>query len=65
MLISEFVDVKFILELIETSPLHSTIQIEDRLSDNIKYPKVSIWLDDLGTERANIDLINLINLRSA
>jgi EAL domain-containing protein (putative c-di-GMP-specific phosphodiesterase class I) len=61
MLLSEFVDVKLILELTETSPLHSIIQIEDRLNDIKEHPRVSIWLDDFGTERSNFDLINAIN----
>jgi EAL domain-containing protein (putative c-di-GMP-specific phosphodiesterase class I) len=61
MLLSEFVDVKLILELLETSPLHSIIQIEDRLNDIKEHPRVSIWLDDFGTERSNFDLVNKIN----
>jgi EAL domain-containing protein (putative c-di-GMP-specific phosphodiesterase class I) len=61
MLLSEFVDVKLILELLETSPLHSIIQIEDQLNDIKEHPRISIWLDDFGNERANFDLINVIN----
>jgi EAL domain-containing protein (putative c-di-GMP-specific phosphodiesterase class I) len=61
MLLSEFVDVKLILELQETSPLHSIFQIENRLNDIKEHPRVSIWLDDFGTERSNFDLINMIN----
>lgn len=61
MLLSEFADVKLILELLETSPLHSIIQIKDRLNDIKQHPRVSLWLDDFGSERANFDLINVIN----
>jgi EAL domain-containing protein (putative c-di-GMP-specific phosphodiesterase class I) len=61
MLSSEFVDVKLILELLETSPLHSIIQIEERLHEFKEHPRVSIWLDDFGTERSNFDLVNKIN----
>ena len=61
MILSEFGSTNIILELVETSPLHTIIQIKDRINEIKKHPRVSVWLDDFGTERANFDLINLIN----
>lgn len=61
MILSEFGSTNIILELVETSLLHSIIQLEDRINEIKKHPRVSVWLDDFGTERANFDLINLIN----
>jgi hypothetical protein len=45
MLLSEFVDVKLILELQETSPLHSIFQIENRLNDIKEHPR-DLYEDD-------------------
>lgn len=61
MLLLEFASIKLILELVETSPLHSIIQIEDRLNQIKEHPRASVWLDDFGTERANFDLMNVIS----
>ena len=61
MLLSEFGSTKIILELMETSPLDSIVQIEDRINEIKLHPRVSVWLDDFGTERANFDLMNLID----
>jgi EAL domain-containing protein (putative c-di-GMP-specific phosphodiesterase class I) len=61
MLLSEFGSNKIILELVETSPLDTIIQINDRFNEIKANPKVSIWLDDFGTEHANFDLVNLVN----
>jgi EAL domain-containing protein (putative c-di-GMP-specific phosphodiesterase class I) len=61
MLLSEFECTKFILELVETSPLDTIIQINDRLNEIKANPRVSVWLDDFGTEHANFDLVNLVN----
>jgi EAL domain-containing protein (putative c-di-GMP-specific phosphodiesterase class I) len=60
-LLSEFGSTAIILELVETSPLDTIIQINDRLNEIRAYPKVSIWLDDFGTEHANFDLVDLVN----
>ena len=60
-LLSEFEGTEFILELVETSPLHTIIQIKDRIEEIKAHPRVSVWLDDFGTECANFDLVNLIN----
>jgi EAL domain-containing protein (putative c-di-GMP-specific phosphodiesterase class I) len=61
MLLSEFECTKFILELVETSPLDTIIQTNDRLNEIKANPRVSVWLDDFGTEHANFDLVNLVN----
>jgi EAL domain-containing protein (putative c-di-GMP-specific phosphodiesterase class I) len=61
MLLSEFGSTEIILELMETSPLDSIIHIEDRINEIKLHPRVSVWLDDFGTERANFDLMNLID----
>jgi EAL domain-containing protein (putative c-di-GMP-specific phosphodiesterase class I) len=61
MLFSEFGSDTIILELVESTPLHSIIQIQDRLNEIRKNPRVRIWLDDFGTERSNFDIMNVIN----
>lgn len=61
MILSEFGSTHIILELVETSPIHTITQIEDRINEIREHPRVSVWLDDFGTERANFDLMNLIN----
>tara|TARA_B110000503_G_C6785205_1_gene264958 strand:- start:119 stop:517 length:399 start_codon:yes stop_codon:yes gene_type:complete len=61
MLLSEFGSDTIILELVESSPLHLIIQIQDRLNEIRKNPRVRIWLDDFGTERSNFDVMNVIN----
>ena len=61
MLLSEFECTKFILELVETSPLDTIIQTNDRLNEIKANPRVSVWLDDFVTEHANFDLVNLVN----
>lgn len=61
MLLSEFGSTEIILELAESSPLVSIIQIKDRINEIKSHPRVSVWLDDFGTERANFDVMNLID----
>jgi EAL domain-containing protein (putative c-di-GMP-specific phosphodiesterase class I) len=61
MILSEFGSTHIILELVETSPLHTINKIEDRINEIREHPRVSVWLDDFGTERANFDLMDLIN----
>jgi EAL domain-containing protein (putative c-di-GMP-specific phosphodiesterase class I) len=61
MLLSEFECTKFILELVETSTLHNAIQINERFNEIKACPRVSVWLDDFGTEHANFDLVDLVN----
>jgi EAL domain-containing protein (putative c-di-GMP-specific phosphodiesterase class I) len=61
MLLSEFGNDMIILELSETSSLQSIVQIQDRLNEIRKNPRVRIWLDNFGTERSNFDLINIID----
>lgn len=60
-LLSEFGGDMLILELAESSPLQSIVKIQARLNEIMKNPKIRIWLDDFGTERANFDLMNVIN----
>jgi EAL domain-containing protein (putative c-di-GMP-specific phosphodiesterase class I) len=61
MLLSEFECTNFILELVETSTLHNAIQINERFNEIKACPRVSVWLDDFGTEHANFDLVDLVN----
>jgi EAL domain-containing protein (putative c-di-GMP-specific phosphodiesterase class I) len=61
MLLSEFGIDTIILELVESSPLHLIIQIQDRLNQIRKNPRVRIWLDDFGTGRSNFDVMNVVN----
>jgi EAL domain-containing protein (putative c-di-GMP-specific phosphodiesterase class I) len=60
-LLSEFGGTKIILELVETSHLDTVVRIKDRINEIKVNPRVAIWLDDFGTERANFDLMNLVH----
>lgn len=62
MLLSEFGSDAIILELVESTPLKSIIQIQDRLREIKSNSRVRIWLDDFGTSRANFDVMNVIKL---
>ncbi|AGH45550.1 EAL domain-containing protein [Paraglaciecola psychrophila] len=61
MILSEFGNDTIIMELVESSTLLSIINIQDRLDEIRKNPRLRIWLDDFGTEQSNFDVINVIN----
>lgn len=58
MLLSEFGRDTTILELAESCPLRSVLDVKDRIDEIRKYPNVRIWLDDSGVKYSNFDLMN-------